>query len=226
MDGNGRWAKDRGLDRLRGHAAGVDRSEDIINAASDLKIPQLTLYAFSKENWERPTDEVNALMRLLREFLISKKPKMLKDGIRLRAIGNLANLPQEVQDTLEEVARDTERGKGMVLNLALSYGSRDEILRAVTRIAEDALRDGEVPELDEAVFGAYLDTAGMPDPDLVIRTSGEVRISNFLLWQSAYAEYVFEECNWPDFTPEKFKAAIEEYQKRERRFGKTSEQVR
>ena len=223
MDGNGRWAVSRGLDRVEGHRVGVNRSEDIITAASELGVGYLTLYAFSKENWQRPQGEIDALMVLLRNFLLEKREKMLQNGIRLNAIGDMALLPSVVCDTLRQVIQDTSQGRGMVLTLALSYGARDEILRAMKKAAGD-LKTG-FADLKEEQFSGYLDTAFLPDPDLIIRTSGEYRISNFLLWQGAYAEYVFEECNWPDFTRDRMLAAIEEYQNRERRFGKTSEQL-
>src|SRR3989338_8644623 len=198
MDGNGRWAVSRGLDRVEGHRVGVNRSEDIITAASELGVGYLTLYAFSKENWQRPQGEIDALMVLLRNFLLEKREKMLQNGIRLNAIGDMALLPSVVCDTLRQAIQDTSQGRRMVLTLALSYGARDEILRAMKKAAGD-LKTG-FADLKEEQFSGYLDTAFLPDPDLIIRTSGEYRISNFLLWQGAYAEYVFEEGNWPDFT--------------------------
>lgn len=219
MDGNGRWAKDRGLTRLQGHAAGTQVSEDIINGALDLGIKYLTLYAFSSENWERPIDEVEGLMDLLNEFLISRKQKMLKNGIRLNTIGNISLLPKNVQETLADVMSVTAHNDKLVLTLALSYGSRDEIVRAINKLMVNK------KQVNEEDFGQALDTSSIPDPDLIIRTSGEYRISNFLLWQGAYAEYVFEPVNWPDFTVKHLEGAIKEYQKRERRFGRTSEQL-
>lgn len=220
MDGNGRWATAQGLDRVEGHRMGVLRSEEIITAASRIGISCLTLFAFSKENWQRPKAEVTALMKLLKDFLLEKKEKMLQNGIRLQTIGDTDKLPSDVRSTLEQIMKDTSKGEGMILNLALSYGARDEIIRAIRKVVADAPKN-----LDEKIFASYLDTAKLPDPDLVIRTSGEHRISNFLLWQGAYAEYFFEECNWPDFSEERFLEVIDEYQKRERRFGKTSEQI-
>lgn len=225
MDGNGRWAAKRGLERIVGHKAGVDRSEDIITSARDMGIPFLTLYAFSKENWDRPAPEVASLMELLTQFLLQKKTKMLANQIRLNAIGDLAKLPELVRGTLDQVISETAHGSAMVLTLALSYGARDEIIRALHKILGELQGRGKTPLISETSFGSYLDTAALPDPDLIIRTSGEHRLSNFLLWQGAYAEFVFEDCYWPDFTPEKFKEAICSYQKRERRFGKTSEQL-
>lgn len=226
MDGNGRWAQKQGKSRLEGHKAGVDKSDEIITYASQIGVGYLTLYAFSVENWNRPQAEVSALMGLLEAFLISKKQKMLDHGIRLNAIGDLSRLPPQVLATLNDVKAETSKGRGMVLTLSLSYGSRDEILRAFKKmLAEKKNVEAITSELNEEIFSAYLDTNGMPDPDLVIRTSGEHRISNFLLWQGAYAEFVFEDCFWPDFTTADFDKAIDDYFKRERRFGKTSEQV-
>ena len=221
MDGNGRWAKAKGLDRVEGHRIGVQRSEEIITAASRIGLSFLTLYAFSKENWQRPKVEVDALMMLLKNFLLEKKEKMLQNGIRLQTIGDTAKLPPDVRATLDQVMTDTSKGKGMVLTLALSYGARDEIVRAVKKIAEK----GAARTLTEEIFASYLDTATLPDPDLVIRTSGEHRVSNFLLWQGAYAEYFFEDLNWPDFSEKRFLEVLKEFQNRERRFGKISEQL-
>lgn len=225
MDGNGRWAKERGLDRIEGHRAGIKAVEEIITYAREIGVRYLTLYAFSKENWNRPKVEVEALMMLLKDFLLQKKQKMLENQICLNAIGDLKLLPEDVRETLELVKKETNTGKTkMVLTLALSYGSRDEILRAVSQIIEKRNELG-LP-LKEADFSRFLDTAGMPDVDLVIRTSGEHRISNFLLWQGAYAEYLFEDSYWPDFSREHFLKALCEFQTRERRYGKTSEQIK
>ncbi|MBI4411855.1 MAG: di-trans,poly-cis-decaprenylcistransferase [Deltaproteobacteria bacterium] len=226
MDGNGRWAKARGFHRVEGHRMGINVSEEIITAARDLGIQYLTLYAFSKENWDRPAEEVEVLMQLLKAFLLEKRQKMLDNRIRLNAIGDLSRLPGEVREILFQVMKDTELQTGMTLTLALSYGSRDEILRGIGKILAEASKGGRASfELSEDHFSRYLDTADMPDVDLVIRTSGEHRVSNFLLWQGAYAEYIFEDCFWPDFTRERFVFALEEYQTRERRYGKISEQL-
>ena len=222
MDGNGRWAKARGLHRVEGHARGVKVSEDIIEVAHDVGIGYLTLYAFSKENWQRPPEEIHALMGLLKAFLLEKKQKMLDKGIRFNTIGDILKLPQDVQETIAMVKKETAHGEKMMLTLALSYGSRDEIIRAVRAMFSAGL---ETSSVNEEILASFLDTALMPDPDLIIRTSGESRISNFLLWQGAYAEFIFEECLWPDFDQHHFMAAIAEYQKRERRYGKTSEQL-
>lgn len=227
MDGNGRWACERGLDRIEGHRAGVMRCEEIITCAVETGIDCLTLYAFSKENWQRPASEVSALMALLKKFLMEKREKMIKNGIRFNTIGDLSLLPKDVCLVLDSVASDTSNGKKMCLTIALSYGSRDEITRAVKAVVRDSLEKGRLEDdFGEEKFASYLDTAGLADPDLVIRTSGEHRISNFLLWQGAYAEYIFEECYWPDFDEGRFFSAIREFQRRERRFGKTSEQVK
>lgn len=222
MDGNGRWAKARGQDRIEGHRVGVNTTETIIEAASDLGIKYLTLYAFSKENWQRPPEEVAALMSLLENFLIQKRNKMLEKGIVFNVIGDLKKLPVRTRQVIQSVKQGTSVGKKMMLTLALSYGARDEILRALQKI----IKSDQVTSLTENNFGDFLDTAGMPDPDLIIRTSGEYRMSNFLLWQGAYSEYVFEPCYWPDFSKEHLEKALIAYQKRERRYGKTSEQLK
>ncbi len=224
MDGNGRWAQKRGLSRFEGHRQGAETVELITEAARELGIGHLTLYAFSKENWKRPTDEVQALMRLLTEFLYSKKQKMQDNGIRLQAIGDLSKLAPDVLQQLNSTIHETSNGAQMVLTLCLSYGSRDEIVRAFARWQADQAKGGAASITEESLE-SYLDTHNMPDPDLVIRTSGEKRISNFLLWQSAYAEYIFTEACWPEFTVQDFKDCLTEYQNRERRFGLTREQI-
>ena len=227
MDGNGRWAKERGLSRIEGHRAGTEKTDEIITCAREAKIRYLTLYAFSKENWNRPPDEVSALMDLLKQFLSAKEEKMVKNEICLRTIGNTSLLPEPVSEVLQKVIDSTAQGKEMTLTLALSYSSRDEIIRGIKRFLDESRRQTSLEQtLTEESFGAYLDTADLPDPDLIIRTSGEHRISNFLLWQGAYAEFVFEECHWPDYTPAHFLKALEDYARRERRFGLTSEQLR
>lgn len=221
MDGNGRWAESRGLTRLEGHQAGTSKTDEIIMCAHDLGIAYLTLYAFSKENWNRPAAEVLALMQLLKNFLFEKEAKMIKNGIRLNVIGNWAMLPDDVKAVIEQVKQSTSQGQRMLLTLALSYGSRDEIIRVVNKVVSQ--NTGQ--EISEEDFSKCLDTYGMPDPDLIIRTSGEYRLSNFLLWQAAYSELVFEECNWPEYTAQKLEQAIAEYQTRERRYGLTSQQI-
>ncbi len=226
MDGNGRWAKSQGLPRIEGHRRGSAVVEEITEMAREVGIKYLTLYAFSKENWSRPTDETQALMHLLFDFLNSKLEKMLKNGIRLNAIGDLKQLPEEVYACLKHTIEETSVGKEMVLTLALSYGSRNEIIRAVKNLVEEASQRGLSPDhLDESFLSSFLDTKDMPDPDLIIRTSGEKRISNFLLWQGAYSELKFVEPNWPEFTNEQFLQCLIDYQSRERRFGRISEQL-
>ncbi len=219
MDGNGRWAEKRGQHRLEGHRQGVATVERVVRYAKDLGISYLTLYAFSAENWQRPEEEVQGLMILLREFLRFKLPTLLEQGVRLRTIGDSSRLPAETRETLEETIRETEKGSGITLTLALSYGGRDEIVRAIRRATEQ----GETAWSVET-FSRHLDTHFLPDPDLVIRTSGEYRISNFLLWQSAYAEFIFTETLWPDFSERDLDSAVEEFKRRERRFGRTSGQ--
>lgn len=216
MDGNGRWAELRGMPRTEGHRKGSERAKEIIEAAMEIGIKNLTLYAFSVENWRRPLDEIFTLMELLKNYLIAETETMIKKGIRFRTIGNRDMLPMDVLKLIEEVEKVTAKGMAMNLILCLSYGGRDEIIRAVKRL----LKDGVDPEsLDEENFKDYLDTKGIPDPDLIIRTSGERRLSNFLIYQSAYAELYFTETLWPDFTKEEFLEAIQDYQKRQRRFG-------
>ncbi len=226
MDGNGRWAKNQGLPRIAGHRRGADVVDVITESAREIGIKYLTLYAFSKENWNRPTDETTALMQLLFEYLAGKKPKMLQNGIRLNVIGDTRQLPEFVREMLFSTINETSVGKEMVLTLALSYGSRDEIIRAAKDLINDVVQKKIAADhLDEDLFSSYLDTDGIPDPDLIIRTSGEHRISNFLLWQAAYAELNFVNCPWPEFTQEIFVQCLADYQNRERRFGKTSEQL-
>jgi undecaprenyl diphosphate synthase len=227
MDGNGRWAEQRGLPRLEGHRRGSDSVREVTRAARKLGLPALTLYAFSAQNWDRPADEVSGLMDLLRDYLQRERPEIMENGIRLHAIGELDRLPSRVRDPLEELRRDSARNSDMVLTLALSYGGREEIIAMAKRIAADA-RAGSL-RLDsvsvEAVE-ARLWTDGLPPLELVVRTSGEFRVSNFLLWQLAYAEIHFTETLWPDFGEEALLVAIDDFQRRERRFGKTSQQIR
>lgn len=216
MDGNGRWAEQRGLSRIEGHREGIKRVEEIINAAVDLNLEALTLYAFSTENWQRPAGEVNALMGLLNFYLKNEMKKLARNNIVFRAIGDIERLPQTTLRLLREFESLTRKNSGLLLTSALSYGSREEILSAVRHLIKDGLGPEEV---SLNTFENYLYTKGVPDPDLIIRTSGEMRLSNFLLWQSAYAEFYFTETLWPDFGRKEFLAAINEYQKRERRFG-------
>ncbi|MGI5873697.1 MAG: isoprenyl transferase [Bacillota bacterium] len=220
MDGNGRWAQKRRLSRVKGHVAGAKIIRHLTNVCSDLGVKALTLYCFSTENWRRPMEEVGFLMRLIRGYLVEQAADMVKEGVRLTAIGDLAELPEEVRRELERVTELTKDCDKINLNLALNYGGRDEILHAVRRAAED-VKNGvlDAADIDEAAFSRYLYTAGMPDPDLLIRTSGEIRLSNFLPWQTAYTEFYFTDINWPDFDDEALYGAILEYQRRHRRFG-------
>jgi len=225
MDGNGRWAKARGLPRMEGHRAGIRSVRAVVECARELRIPYLTLYAFSSENWGRPRAEVTLLMRLLGEFLEKELPELAKHGIRLRAVGETWLLPEGVRTSLERTISATSGNEEMTLTLALSYAGRNEIARAAKRLAEEVAAGKVAPdEITEELFSSRLDTAGFPDPDLVIRTSGEIRVSNFLLWQSAYAEFVFTDTLWPDFGRTEFLAALEEFSRRDRRFGLTAEQ--
>ncbi len=226
MDGNGRWAQRHALGRIMGHQKGVEAVRRTVRLCRQIGIQYLTLYAFSMENWSRPDAEVAALMKILRKYLRSELDEMLQNDIRLLAIGAIENLQPPVRKILLETMEKTARNRGMVLNLALSYGGQDEIIQAVQRIARD-VGNGKlkVEEITRNNFAGYLFTAGIPDPDLLIRTSGEFRISNFLLWQSAYTEFYFTEVLWPDFDKDDLFAAIADYQRRERRYGLTSEQL-
>lgn len=221
MDGNGRWAKSQGLMRIFGHREGIDSIRSVVRRADDLGVRFITLYAFSHENWKRPKPEVEGLMRLLREFLDSEEKEMMEKKIRLNAIGELDRLPAFVFNRLEEVRANTRANRGVTLTLALSYGSRGEIVRAVRALAGKVSQGLIRPEeIDEACIGRHLDTGDMPDPDLLIRTSGEQRISNFMLWQISYSEIYISSKLWPEFRAHDLDAAIAEYQKRERRFGR------
>jgi len=227
MDGNGRWAKRHSLPRLDGHRAGVDAVDVVVTACRELGIEALTLYAFSTENWNRPAEEVAALMQLLAEYLDKEADRMEREGIGLNTIGRVEDLPSFVQDRLRAVKERTRHNTAMVLTLALSYGSRSEILSATKRLLTDVTAGRADPrDVDEELFSAYLDTASLPECDLLIRTSGELRISNFLLWQLAYTELYFTETLWPDFRGDDLLHAILSFQQRERRYGLTDEQVR
>jgi undecaprenyl diphosphate synthase len=226
MDGNGRWARQRGLDRVFGHQQGVTALREIIETAAELGIQFLTLYAFSTENWSRPDEEVNALMGIMVQSLNKETDTLIKNNIKLLTIGDVDRLSDDVRDRLLETIKLTSGSNGLNLVVALSYSSRWEITVAARRIASDAKMGTLDPDsIEEEDFEQYLTTCGIPDPELMIRTSGELRISNFLLWQLAYTELYFTDTLWPDFGKEDFYTAIIDFQKRERRFGKTSEQV-
>jgi len=220
MDGNGRWAECRGLSRIEGHRQGARRTKDIISSAIRMGVKVLTLYAFSIENWSRPDEEVGTIMGLLEYYLKVEIEELIEQkGIVFRVVGDKERLPANIQELIDSLEERTRDNKGMVLAPALSYGGRDEIIRAVRKI----IASGVAPEdLNEETFERYIDTVGLPSPDLIIRTSGEKRISNFLIWQSAYSEFYFTETLWPDFTEDEFLSAIGDYQKRDRRFGTLS----
>ena len=227
MDGNGRWAKLQGFKtRIRGHEIGVTALRNTATHASEMGIKYLTVYAFSEENWSRPKSEIDALMSILIRSLSSELETLQKNGIRLNAIGNLDNLPRNCKKELQETIKATSSNNTMTLTLALSYGSRQEILIATKNIAKQVLEGTlKINEINDISFSKELSTYGLPDPELMIRTSGEQRISNFLLWQSSYAELVFLPVLWPDFSKEHLEDAILQYQNRERRMGKTSDQI-
>lgn len=227
MDGNGRWAKKRGMPRIAGHSEGVESVRDTVEACGQLGVQFLTLYAFSTENWKRPAEEVSLLMRLLLKALKDETDRLHQNNVRLQAIGDITALPKEVQDELSEDIQKTRENTGLTLTLALSYSGRWDITEGVKRIAAD-VKSGKLAESDltDTTITNYLSTAGVPDPDLLVRTSGEFRISNFLLWQLAYSEIFITEKHWPAFRRDELYAAIRDYQKRERRFGMVSEQLK
>src|SRR5664280_1027587 len=226
MDGNGRWAAQNGMERIFGHRKGVESVRSVIEAAAELGIRYLTLYAFSTENWGRPDDEVSALMGIMVQSLTDETATLLKNDIRMTAIGDFTRLSDDVLERLSETIRLTSSSKGLNLVVALSYSSRWEITEAAKKMAADINKGSlKIESVGETDFEKYLNTYGIPDPDLMIRTGGELRISNFLLWQIAYTELYFTEKLWPDFRKEDFYNAIIDFKKRERRFGKTSEQI-
>ena len=227
MDGNGRWAKEKEHDRLFGHFHGVESVRNIVEGCAELGVHYLTLYAFSTENWDRPKDEVTGLMELLVQTIKQEVPTLNKNNIRLHVIGNLSMLPDNAKNEMQSAVNETSTNTGLNLVMALSYSSRWEIINAVRSIAKD-VAEGKASEADinEHYFEKHLTTAGMPDPELMIRTSGEHRISNFLLYQSAYTELFFSNTLWPDYRKENLYEAIIDFQSRERRFGKTGEQIR
>lgn len=220
MDGNGRWAKKRLLNRVKGHEKGVETVRAIVRASGEIGIRVLTLYAFSTENWQRPNGEIKALMGLLKKFLLKEEPELIKNNIRLGVIGQLQRLPDDARAVIDRVVSSTARSDGLLLNLALSYGGRTEIVEMVQMIAAKAAAGELRPEnIDESTVSEHLYTRGLPDPDLMIRTSGEMRISNFLLWQLAYSELYITPTLWPDFTAEEYIGILRNYLQRERRFG-------
>jgi len=222
MDGNGRWAKLRNLPRIEGHIVGIESVRDVVTLTRELKIPYLTLYAFSKENWVRPREEVRKLMELLGIYLDKELPLMLDTGIRFRMIGEMKDFPKKLQKKMYSIMRETESHKDLTLNLALSYSGRQEILNAVIALCED-INKGVVKKITENVFKKYLYTGTTPDPDFLIRTSGEMRLSNFLLWQMAYTEIFVTDILWPDFRRNQYMEALREFGKRKRRFGRVEE---
>ena len=220
LDGNGRWAKAKGMPRNYGHTAGAKNVETVCQAAHDLGVKYVTMYAFSTENWNRPEGEVEALMKLLESYLKNCIKTADKNNMRVRVIGDTTRLSERFQERIRELEAASAKNDGLNLQIAINYGSRDEMTRAMRRMSEDVAAGKRKPEeITESVFEEYLDTAGIPDPDLLIRTSGELRLSNFLLWQLAYSEFYFTDVPWPDFHTEELERAIEAYNKRDRRFG-------
>ncbi|MGL5822236.1 MAG: isoprenyl transferase [Sarcina sp.] len=216
MDGNGRWAKKRGLPRTMGHKAGAETIRKVLKECDSLGVKYLTLYAFSTENWKRPKDEVNAIMKLLVEFLRKEIAELHSNNVKVTTIGDLDKIPKFCQDEIAMAKELTKDNTGVVLNVAFNYGGRDEIIRAIKKCIDSGINSSEITE---DVFEKYLDTCGMPDPDIIIRPSGEQRISNYLLWQCAYSEFWYSNINWPDFKPEDLREAIYDFQNRDRRFG-------
>ena len=226
MDGNGRWAQAKGLMRIMGHREGVKAVQNIVEAARECKVKVLTLYAFSTENWNRPKDEVTGLMSLLKKFLQSELKRMVENDIQLQCIGNIHALPKDVRDALLHTIEKTKNNSTLILNLALSYGGRDELVQAIQTISKKCMDGSLSPnEITEQTVDTHLFTAGLPDPDLVIRTGGEERLSNFLLWQSSYSEIYFCDVPWPEFNKQELEKAILDFSNRQRRYGKTGEQV-
>lgn len=224
LDGNGRWAKAKGMPRNYGHAQGSKNVERICEEAYRMGVKYLTVYAFSTENWNRPKDEVDALMKLLRNYMKTCLKTAAKNDMKVRVIGDKAGLDEDIRTRIEELEEATKNNGGLNFQIALNYGSRDEIVRAIRKVAEDC-KEGKVKaeDIDEKMFEQYLDTHGIPDPDLMIRTSGELRLSNYLLWQLAYTEFYFTDVPWPDFTKEELSKAIEQYNRRDRRYGGVKE---
>ena len=225
LDGNGRWAKSKGMPRNYGHAQGRKNVERICEEAWRLGIKYLTVYAFSTENWNRPQDEVDALMNLLRRYMKTCLTTAAKNDMKVRVIGDITRLDEDIRSRILELEEATKNNGGLNFQIAINYGSRDELVRGIRRLAQDCVDNKQDPaEITEAVIERYLDTHGIPDPDLLIRTSGEQRLSNFLLWQLAYTEFYFTDVHWPAFTKEELIKAIEQYNKRDRRFGGVKEE--
>ena len=225
LDGNGRWAKSKGMPRNYGHAQGSKNVERICEEAWRLGIKYLTVYAFSTENWNRPQDEVDALMNLLRRYMKTCLTTASKNDMKVRVIGDITRLDEDIRSRILELEEATKNNGGLNFQIAINYGSRDELVRGIRRLAQDCVDNKQDPaEITEAVIERYLDTHGIPDPDLLIRTSGEQRLSNFLLWQLAYTEFYFTDVHWPAFTKEELIKAIEQYNKRDRRFGGVKEE--
>lgn len=226
MDGNGRWAKRRGLPRQLGHPKGVEAIRRVVEAAPDQGVRWLTLYAFSTENWGRPAGEVAEVMRLLKHYVNSDLDKLVKEGVRVRILGRRDGLPPDIAEIVERAESRTAHNDRFFLQVAFNYGGRADIIDAARALVEKAVAGGLRPEdITDEMFAAELSTGGLPDPDLVIRTSGELRLSNFLLWETAYSEFVFPAVLWPDFTPAHLKSALDEFHKRERRFGHVTDDV-
>lgn len=220
LDGNGRWAKNRGLPRTAGHAAGSENFRKIATYCKNIGVEYLTVYAFSTENWARPEDEVKTIMKLLDRYLHEAIETMERDHIKMKILGDVSGLSEELREEIRETNEISSRYEGFQANICLNYGGRDEIVRAARRYAQDVLAGNADAQIDEAGFGGYLYSAGIPDPDLLIRPGGEKRISNFLLWQCAYSEFYFSDVLWPDFDSEELEKAIAEFNRRDRRFGK------
>jgi undecaprenyl diphosphate synthase len=220
MDGNGRWAQKRGLSRIEGHRSGVKRVNEMIDAAIEHKLEAITFYTFSMENWNRPALEVNTLMKILASFIKSEMKQLNEKNIVFKAVGDIAKLPSGVRKLIDRFEELTKNNTGVIVSSALSYGGRAEIMNAMKTMIEEGVKPADI---DEKLFSRYLYTAGTPDPDLIVRTSGEMRLSNFLLWQSAYSEFYFTDTLWPDFDRDEFALAIDEYYSRDRRFGALSD---
>ena len=222
LDGNGRWAKSKGMPRNYGHTVGAKNVETILRAAGEMGIRYVTMYAFSTENWNRPADEVEALMKLLNNYLKNCIKTARKNNLRVRVIGDISRLDEDMQKRITELEEESKSNTGLQFQIALNYGSRDEMVRAMRRMAQDQVTPEDITE---ERFSEYLDTKGIPDPDLLIRTSGEQRLSNYLLWQLAYSEFYFTDVPWPEFSPEELKKAVEAYAARDRRYGKIKEEA-